>query len=65
VAGGAAVVVAGDVATEMYFIHDGEAEVLAADGRAVATLGPGEFFGEDALLTVRAALGAVTRPCYA
>ena len=59
-------VVAGDVATEMYFIHDGEAEVLAADGRAVvATLGPGEFFGEDALLTVRAALGAVTRPCYA
>jgi CRP-like cAMP-binding protein len=51
-AAGAAVIVAGDrEATEMYFIHDGTAEVLAADGRTLATLGPGEFFGEDALLT--------------
>ncbi len=43
------IVTAGDVGTEMYFISQGEVEVVV-DGRVVGTLGEGSFFGEIALL---------------
>ena len=36
-------------------------QVLAVDGRVRVTLGPGVFFGEDALLTVRACPGRFLR----
>ena len=39
----------GDVGREMYFIIDGECEVLVK-GQQVAILGVGDFFGEAALL---------------
>jgi voltage-gated potassium channel len=45
------VIVAGEPATAMYFIVSGSALVEAADGRI--KLGPGRFFGEDALLQAR------------
>ena len=51
----------GDIGDRYFVIESGEAEVIG-DGRVVATLGPGEGFGEIALLrrsrrtaTVRAA----------
>jgi CRP-like cAMP-binding protein len=37
----------------MYFIQRGEIEIVAADGTVLATLGPGSFFGESALLAAR------------
>src|SRR6478735_8430728 len=39
----------GSVAHEFFVIIDGVAEVIE-DGRTVANLGPGDFFGEIALL---------------
>ncbi|KQW05367.1 hypothetical protein ASC66_10110 [Leifsonia sp. Root4] len=49
VAAGAAVFRQGEVGDRYYLIVSGEAEVLG-DGRLIATLGPGEGFGEIALL---------------
>ncbi|MFC4140505.1 MULTISPECIES: MFS transporter [unclassified Microbacterium] len=53
---GTTVFAQGDIGDRYYLIESGEAEVLG-DGRVVATLGPGEGFGEIALLrrTVRTA----------
>ena len=36
----------GDSAYEFFVIEEGTAEVKAADGRALAQLGPGDFMGE-------------------
>jgi MFS family permease len=49
VAAGAAVFRQGEVGDRYYLIESGEAEVVG-DGRLIATLGPGEGFGEIALL---------------
>lgn len=46
---GAAVFTQGDIGDRYYVIESGDAEVIG-DGRPVATLGPGEGFGEVALL---------------
>ena len=46
---GTAVFTQGDLGDRYYVIESGEAEVVG-DGRLVATLGPGEGFGEIALL---------------
>jgi CRP-like cAMP-binding protein len=47
---GAKVVTLDDFGTAIYFIEDGHAEVLADGGEATQTLGPGDTFGEIALL---------------
>ncbi len=44
---------AGQPGDAMYFIQRGEVEIVAVDGTVLATLGPGSFFGESALLTAR------------
>jgi CRP/FNR family cyclic AMP-dependent transcriptional regulator len=49
VAAGKQLLVEGDYAYELMAIEEGEAEVVRR-GERVATLGPGEFFGEMALL---------------
>ncbi len=46
---GKAVFTQGDIGDRYYVIESGEADVVG-DGRVVATLGPGEGFGEIALL---------------
>jgi CRP-like cAMP-binding protein len=46
---GAAIVSAGDPGHGFYLIIDGQAEVRRGD-RTIATLGPGEYFGELALI---------------
>jgi putative ABC transport system ATP-binding protein len=48
---GAAVVRRGEVGDKFYLIREGKVDVLAEDdATVVATLGPGQFFGEVALL---------------
>jgi CRP/FNR family cyclic AMP-dependent transcriptional regulator len=53
----------GDYAHEFMAIEEGEAEVLRG-GQRVATLGPGDFFGEIAVLekTLRTATVVATTP---
>jgi CRP-like cAMP-binding protein len=46
---GAELVRAGEFGYHLYLIEEGEAEVLRSD-EVVATLGPGSYFGEIALL---------------
>ncbi|MGB5764118.1 MAG: cyclic nucleotide-binding domain-containing protein [Sedimenticolaceae bacterium] len=47
---GQRIVRAGDPADALYLISKGEVEVMV-DGRRINTRGPGEFFGEMALLS--------------
>jgi CRP-like cAMP-binding protein len=47
---GAKVVTLDDYGTAVYFIEQGEADVLADGGEVTQTLGPGDAFGEIALL---------------
>lgn len=47
---GAPVVRYGEEGDTFYVIVEGEADVVSPDGRVVATLRPGEFFGEISLL---------------
>jgi CRP-like cAMP-binding protein len=47
---GAKVMTLDDYGTAIYFIEEGEADVLADGGEASQTLGPGEMFGEIALI---------------
>ena len=50
VAAGSTVFRAGDPATDMYIVETGQIELDNGSGEIVATLGPGDFFGEAALL---------------
>jgi CRP-like cAMP-binding protein len=50
VGSGANVVTADDYGTAIYFIEDGYADVLTDDDAGIQTLGPGDTFGEIALL---------------
>jgi CRP-like cAMP-binding protein len=47
---GAKVMTLDDYGTAIYFIEEGEADVLADGGEASQTLGPGEMLGEIALI---------------
>ena len=47
---GARVVTVDDYGTAIYFIEQGEADVLADQNETAETLGPGDTFGEIALL---------------
>jgi CRP-like cAMP-binding protein len=47
---GANVVTLDDYGTAIYFIEQGEADVLGDAGEATKTLGPGDAFGEIALV---------------
>jgi CRP-like cAMP-binding protein len=47
---GAEVITLDDYGTAIYFIEEGDAEVLIDGGEATQTLGPGDAFGEIALL---------------
>jgi CRP-like cAMP-binding protein len=47
---GAEVITLDDYGTAIYFIEEGDAEVLIDGGEATQTLGPGDTFGEIALL---------------
>jgi CRP-like cAMP-binding protein len=47
---GAEVITLDDYGTAIYFIEQGEADVLADGDEATETLGPGDAFGEIALL---------------
>ena len=47
---GANVVTVDDWGTAIYFIEEGEAEVLSAGGEATRVLGPGDAFGEISLI---------------
>ena len=47
---GAKVVTVDDWGTAIYFIEEGEAEVLSAGGEATRVLGPGDAFGEISLI---------------
>jgi predicted component of type VI protein secretion system len=39
----------GETGTETYIVETGQIDLVTADGDPIATLGPGEFFGEAAL----------------
>lgn len=45
---------AGEPGDAMYFIHRGPVDIVSSEGRTLATLQPGSFFGEMALLTSNA-----------
>jgi CRP-like cAMP-binding protein len=47
---GATVITLDDYGTAIYFIEQGAAEALTGDGEATQALGPGDTFGEIALL---------------
>jgi CRP-like cAMP-binding protein len=47
---GTKVITLDDYGTAIYFIEQGEADVLIADGEATQALGPGDTFGEIALI---------------
>jgi CRP-like cAMP-binding protein len=47
---GESIINIGDPGTEMYFICRGQAEVFDADGKTLATLNEGDYFGEMSLL---------------
>ena len=47
---GAKVTTLDDYGTAIYFIEQGKAEVLTDDGEAIHSLGPGDTFGEIALV---------------
>jgi CRP-like cAMP-binding protein len=47
---GTNVVTEDDYGTAVYFIEEGEADVVTDDGQATRMLGPGDAFGEIALL---------------
>jgi putative ABC transport system ATP-binding protein len=49
-ASGETIIRAGDLGSEFFLISDGEVEVIRAD-HEVARLGPGDFFGEVALIS--------------
>ena len=55
----------GEVGKEMYFICRGQVEVLDGNGKGLATLGEGDYFGEMSLLLsqVRNASIRATAPC--
>lgn len=50
VAAGAKVITLDDYGTAIYFIEQGEADVLSDGGEPAQTVGPGDTFGEIALL---------------
>jgi CRP-like cAMP-binding protein len=47
---GAKVTTLDDYGTAIYFIEQGKAEALTDDGEAIQSLGPGDTFGEIALV---------------
>ena len=47
---GSSVITLGDYGTAIYFIEQGAADVLSDGGEATQALGPGDTFGEIALL---------------
>jgi CRP-like cAMP-binding protein len=61
---GASIVTIGEPGDRFYLIKSGRVEALAADGAVLTTMGPGEGFGELALLdrTTRGATVRATEP---
>ena len=57
---GAKVVTVDDYGTAIYFIEQGEADVLTGGGDATHTLGPGDTLGEIALLLTGERTATVT-----
>jgi ATP-binding cassette subfamily B protein len=47
---GSTLITAGTTGDELYILREGEVEVLDGGGRRLATLGPGDYFGEIALI---------------
>ena len=56
---------AGDIGNEVYFVGDGNLEVISADGKTIhGTLSAGDFFGEIALLSSRPRTAGVRALTY-